>query len=302
MAVTSGIKTVTVLINGSTQQLTWNEGTQKYEATITAPAESSFNQTGHYFAVKVTAEDQAGNSVSKDDTDPTLGESLRLRVKEKVAPTISNIVPTNGAYISTSAPTITAELRDNNSGVKIESLVLKIDNVPVEGEITKNPVSGGYDISYTPTVALEDGPHTISIQVSDNDDNVSQEATSTFNVMTTAPVLEITSPSDGMFTNKAALQVVGTTNRDATVTIKLNSVDQGTVTVGGDGAFTKDLTLATEGENTIEITATNLAGVPTVVTRKVVYDVTAPVISAVAIDPNPVDAGKTYTISVTVTD
>ena len=206
------------------------------------------------------------------------------------------------AYISTSAPTITAELRDNNSGVKIETLVLKIDGVPVEGEITKNPVSGGYNISYTPTEALGDGPHTISIQVSDNDDNVSQETTSTFTVMTTAPVLEITSPSDGLFTNKAALQVVGTTNKDATVTIKLNSVDQGTVTVGGDGAFTKDLTLASEGENTIEITATNLAGIPTVVERTVVYDITPPAIGEISIVPNPVDTGATYTISVTVTD
>ena len=304
MAVTSGIKTVKATINGQVYTLTKNSSTGKYEATITAPALSSYNNNdGHYYPVKIDAEDQAGNTVSADDTHATLGASLKLKVKEKVAPTITKLTPSSGSYLATSAPAISAELRDNDSGVDISTLIFKIDGTAVDNsKITKNSATGGYNISYTPQTALTDGQHTVSIQVSDNDGNQCAAATTTFTVMTTAPTLEITAPTDGLKTNKSALTVTGTTDKDATVTIKLNGVDQGAVTVSATGAFTKALTLATEGENTITVVAKNLAGVVTTVERKVLYDITAPVISEITIAPNPVDAGQTYVISIEVDD
>ena len=303
MAVTSGIKTVKATINGQSYTLTLNSQTGKYEATITAPSTSSYNNnTGHYYPVKIDAEDQAGNTVSADDSHASLGNSLRLKVKEKVAPTISNIKPTSGSYLATAAPAITAELRDNDSGVDISTLILKIDSTTIDNsKITKKEVSGGYNISYTPQTALGDGAHTVTIQVSDNDGNQCRAASTSFTVMTTAPTLELTSPADGYKTNKSALVVSGSTNSDSTVTIKLNGADQGAVTVNS-GSFSKTITLATEGENTITVVATNLAGVTTTVTRKVVFDTTAPVINSVTITPNPVDAGATYVISVDITD
>lgn len=72
------VKTVQVVVNGTTHTLTLNTSTGKYEATITAPSLSSYNQTGKYYGVKVTATDEAGNSVTKDATDATLGTSLQL--------------------------------------------------------------------------------------------------------------------------------------------------------------------------------------------------------------------------------
>lgn len=304
MAVTSGIKTVKATINGQVYTLTKNASTGKYEATITAPALSSYNNNdGHYYPVKIDAEDQAGNTVSADDAHATLGASLKLKVKEKVAPTITKLTPSSGSYLATSAPPISAELRDNDSGVDISTLIFKIDGTAVDNsKITKNSVTGGYNISYTPQTALTDGQHTVSIQVSDNDGNRCAAATTTFTVMTTAPTLEITAPTDGLKTNKSALTVTGTTTKDATVTIKLNGVDQGTVTVSAAGTFSKALTLATEGENTITVVAKNLADVVTTVERKVIYDITAPVISGITIAPNPVDAGQTYVISVEIDD
>lgn len=83
------VKTVQAIINGQTHTLTYNSSTGKYEATITAPSKSSYPLSGHYYPVTVTAEDDAGNITSKDATDATLGTSLRLQVKEKVAPTIA---------------------------------------------------------------------------------------------------------------------------------------------------------------------------------------------------------------------
>ena len=73
------------------------------------------------------------------------------------------------------------------------------------------------------------------------------------------------------------------------------------MTVNADGTFSKALTLAA-GTNTIVVTATDAAGKVSAVTRTVELDTKAPVIQAVTITPNPVDAGKTYVISVEVTD
>lgn len=304
MAVTSGIKTVQATIKGQVYTLTLNESSGKYEATITAPDKSSYNNNaGHYYPVSITATDQAGNSVTIDDTDSTLGNSLKLKVKEKVKPVISKLVPSNGAYLATSAPEITATLTDDDSGIAINTLVLKIDDQTINNtNITKTATTGGYNISYTPTAALNDGSHTVTVQISDNDGNVSDTASTTFSVMTTAPTLEITAPVDGLNTNKSALTVTGTTNADAKVKITLNGTDVGTVTVDSDGSFSKGITFNTEGENVIVITSTNLAGVDSSVTRKVIYDTTAPSITAATITPNPVDAGNTYVISLTITD
>lgn len=95
------IKAVKAVINGQTYNLTLNSGTGKYEATVTAPAESSYNQPGHYYNVQVTAEDDAGNTTTKDASDGTLGASLQLQVKEKVAPIITITAPTEGATTQT---------------------------------------------------------------------------------------------------------------------------------------------------------------------------------------------------------
>lgn len=73
------------------------------------------------------------------------------------------------------------------------------------------------------------------------------------------------------------------------------------MTVGADGSFSKSLTLAS-GNNTITIVATDSAGKSSTVTRTVTLDTTAPTIKSVTLTPNPVDAGKTYVISVEVTD
>ena len=61
------VKTVQAIINGQTYTLNYNSDTQRYEATITAPAKSSFNEDGHYYPVTVKASDDAGNETSVDD-------------------------------------------------------------------------------------------------------------------------------------------------------------------------------------------------------------------------------------------
>lgn len=294
------------IINDVTINLTKNTTTGKWEATATAPAKSSYTQPEHYYGVILKAWDEAGNLTSKDVTDSTLGTALQLVTKENVAPNITITYPTANAVLINNKPVIHFRVTDNDSGVNPDTIKVTIDSgAAIISGIDKTVIEGGYDCTYTPTAALADGAHTIKINTSDYDGNAATQKSVTFKIDTVPPALSVTSPVNNAFTNNASCTVEGTTN-DITsspciVTVKLNSGTAETVTDNDNGAFSKVVTLAT-GINTITIVSTDGAGKSTTVTRTVTLDTTPPIISAVSIMPNPVDAGKTFTISVTITD
>lgn len=294
------IKTVKYTFNGTTYDLTYNANTEKYEATVLAPSKSSYSQDGHKYGGSVTATDAAGNSTTVNQSHATFGSSLLLRVLEKVAPTLAFTYPTAGAYITNATPVIKFKVTDNDSGVNPDTIVIKVDGTKVTTAFTKTTITGGYECSYTPGTALADGAHTISIEASDFDGNAATAKTVTFTIDTIPPTLSVTAPTDGLITNKSTVTVTGKTD-DATskpVTVTVNGT---AVTVGTDGAFSKDVSLA-NGSNTITIIAKDKAGKTTTVTRTVTLDTVAPVIKSISLTPNPVDCGKTFVIAVEVTD
>lgn len=301
------VKTVQAIINGVTTTLTLNSSTGRYEVTITAPSTSSYNNNdGHYYPVTIKAIDDAGNVTTKDDTDETLGASLKLKVKEKVAPVITITAPTASALLTNNKPAIKFKVTDADSGVNPDTIGITIDSgSKITAGIGKTAVTGGYECTYTPTTALADGSHTIKIDASDNDGNAATQKNVTFKIDTVPPTLSVTAPANNLTTNKAACTITGITNDETsspvTVTVKLNSGAAEVVTVNADGSFSKALTLDA-GVNTITVVATDSAGKSTTVTRTVTLDTGAPVIHSVTINPNPVDCGKTYIISVEVTD
>ena len=182
------IKTVQVTINGVPTTLTLNPQTGKYEATITAPTKSSYNQSGGYYNVTVKATDTAGNSTSKDATDGTLGSKLKLVVKEKVAPTITVTYPTASATTTNNKPTFTWKVSDDDSGVNSNTIGITIDSgSKITSGITKTATAGGYECSYTPATALSDGSHTVKFNASDNDGNAATQKSVTFKVDTVPP-------------------------------------------------------------------------------------------------------------------
>lgn len=208
--------------------------------------------------------------------------------------------------ITNNKPAITWEVKDNDSGINPNSIGITINSgTKITSGITKTPITGGYRCSYTPASPLNEGSNVIKVDCADNDGNAATQVSVTFKVDTVPPTLNITSPVQGLITNKATVTVKGTTN-DATsspvlVVLKVNKGEDISVTVGSDGSFTKDVTLV-EGNNTIKIIATDSAKKQTTVTRTVELDTKPPVFGAVTLTPNPVDSGKTFVISVEVTD
>lgn len=297
------IKTVKATINGQTYDLTLNSASGKWEATITAPGKTSYNLAGGYYNVSVEATNEAG---TKGSADASTVDGLKLVVKETVAPVITIVSPTAGAYVANSKQPVVFNITDETggSGVDISTLVVKQDGTAVAAaNITHTAISNGYSVTYTPSAALSDGSHTVTINCKDHDGNAAAEKSTTYTVDTVPPTLNVTSPADGLITAASSVTVAGTTN-DATsspvvITISLNGTDQGTIPVGTGGTFSKVVTLK-EGSNTIIVKAKDAAGKESSVTRTVTLDTSVPKIKAATITPNPVDTGKTMVISVTI--
>lgn len=297
------IKTVKATINGQTYDLTLNSASGKWEATITAPGKTSYNLAGGYYNVSVEATNEAG---TKGSADASTVDGLKLVVKETVAPVITIVSPTAGAYVANSKQPVVFNITDETggSGVDISTLVVKQDGTAVAAaNITHTAIANGYSVTYTPSAALRDGSHTVTINCKDHDGNAAAEKSTTYTVDTVPPTLNVTSPADGLITAASSVTVAGTTN-DATsspvvITISLNGTDQGTIPVGTGGTFSKVVTLK-KGSNTIVVKAKDAAGKESSVTRTVTLDTSVPKITAATITPNPVDTGKTMVISVTI--
>ncbi len=297
------ISAVRAQVNGTWYTLTYDSASGAYKATITAPGQTSFNQSGGYYNIKVEATNDAGTTGSADGA--TL-PGLRLVVKETIAPTITILSPSDGAFVANNKQPVVFNIVDEagGSGINLSSLQVKQDGTIVAAaNIKTTAITNGYSVTYTPAAALSDGSHTVTVDVSDNDGNAAAQKSTTYKVDTVPPVLNVTAPGDGLVTATASLTVSGKTNdatsSPVTITISLNGTDQGALTVASDGSFSKAIALA-EGSNTITITARDAAGKTSTVTKTAILDTSVPKISSVTITPNPVDAGATVIISVVI--
>ena len=309
------VQTVKAVINGQEYTLTKGSG-NTWSVTITAPtATSGMNNNGSgpgvgsaasgkgYYPVTFTATDEAGNTTTIDDTHSTFGNDCKLKVKETVAPVASFTYPTASATITSNKPKIDFKLTDSGSGINPSSVKIKIDS-GAETAVTVTGSGTTYTGSYTPSSALADGNHTVTVYGYDYDGNKSNIATVTFKIDTTPPTLVLNTPVDAT-TNKTSATIAGTTNdalsSPVTVTATLNGADVGAITVSADGSFSKAITLVT-GTNTIVVTATDSAGKSTSITRTVIVNTSAPVFTSVTITENPSITGASITITVEVTD
>lgn len=300
------IKKVRVQINGVWTKLTQSNG--KWTGTITAPATTSYNLANKYYPVKIEVTNDAGTVVTKDSTDATLGEALRLVVKETMKPVITLVSPSKGAYVTNNKQPITFKVVDEagGSGVNLSTVNIKVDSTTYttssQGMVSTG-ITNGYQFTFTPQTALKDGSHTITISAADNDGNSATTVSSTFTIDTVPPTLTVSSPQTGLITNKSEITVTGKTN-DATsspitLTITLNGTSLGAITVNSDGSFSKAVTLV-EGTNNIVVTAKDGAGQTSSITLSVKLDTTVPKLNSIVLSPNPANISASVAITVEV--
>lgn len=314
------ITSVTATINGVPTTLNWNADTSKYEATIQAPAETSgSNNAGQgpgvgenaqgkgYYPVSITANNSFGASVTvNDDTEGAVGQACRLKVLEKVVPTLSAVYPTEGALVTNATPEFDIQFTDSGSGINTATCQFLVDGEPQTLVFDGTAASSTRNGKYTPSQGLSDGDHTFTCTITDYDGNTSTQLSVSFKVDATDPALNITAPEEGANINTTTVQLVGTVTDSVgikSVVCQVNSPsNEQTIVVGAGGAFNQTITgLNDAASNTLTIIATDNSGRTTTVVRHVNVNTTGPSIISVTITPNPADAGATYTLSVECT-
>ena len=200
-------------------------------------------------------------------------------------PSFSAHLPAPGAVIAESPPGIFVQIDDSQPGSiaragEIDEGTIRVwldgEDITSVASISVVPVTNqGYRtgaVLFVPGTPLSDGPHTMLVQAGDFAGNLAT-TTWTFTVDTSAPALAITSPAADLATSSATITVAGTTDPGAAVTVSGQSVS-----VDLAGQFSTTITLS-QGENVIEVTATDAVGNVAVDSRVVTLDATAPAIS-----------------------
>ena len=301
----SAIKEAYIMFNGQRVVATYDKGTKTWSATTNAPANSSWSQPDHIYPVEIHAVDAANNQVTMTKNDPKYGDQLKIRVLEKTKPTATIVSPTQSSVLGSKEVDIVLEMVDaGGSGLNETTVVFTVNSKDHKADLKFEDHESKRRATYHAT-GLTDGENTITFQVTDNDGNVSNLATTTFIVSTAAPSLTVDTPAEGLITNSAKLTVSGsTTPGSGAVTISSVKVNNESVNLTGEGStktFSHEITLV-EGQNTIIVVSTDSIGKVTTVTRHVTLDTKAPIITDVHAEAVTVDAGGRVKITFKVTD
>jgi hypothetical protein len=119
------------------------------------------------------------------------------------------------------------------------------------------------------------------------------------NLDQTAPVLAVATPADNSKTAQMLLEVTGTVDETSVVTVKMKDIVQSALM--NNGAFTSTISLV-PGYNTIEITATDLAGNQSSLKRTVVFDDQMPSLAVTGPSQDIRTNQSSLTINGTVSD
>jgi len=207
-----------------------------FREPIVLPASASIR----YFAV-----DLAGNA--SDVTTSTY-------VIDTTPPVLAISTLRNGAYTNNEILNIAGTVRDDT---EVRGITINGTSVPFNG-----------DGSFSHALLLKPGSNAISVSATDAAGNLVAE-TRTVTLDQTAPVLAVSAPADNSKTGTYLLDIKGTLDKTSTVTVRRKDMLQNALM--DNGTFTATIHLE-PGYNTLEITATDLAGNQSSLKRTVLYD------------------------------
>jgi large repetitive protein len=199
--------------------------------------------------LKYFARDLAGN----------LGEVKSANyLIDTVPPFLAVSTLEDGSYTNHDTLNVAGTVQDANG---VTSLLINGVSVPVHS-----------DGSFSQALVLSSGANPVTITATDLAGNQSENVRTVY-LDQTAPDLTIATPADNSKTGLALIPVNGTVEENSTVQIKVNGQNQAVLRDGL--GFSATVTLAA-GLNTIELTATDLAGNERTQKRTVIYDNLAP--------------------------
>ncbi len=299
--------TINIYEGSTLRGTTTADASGNWSVTLTTP----LGEGTHNLVAQAT--DAAGNN-----SDPSTPFVLTIDLTAPTLPVLLTVVDDVGTVTNLASGQLTNDAQPTLSGTAEAGSTVKIfDNGVLIGTVT---ATGGA-WSFTPTPALSDGLHPLTITATDAAGNTSGPTTAfVVNVDATAPtapvissvvddVGSVTGPViNGNPTNDTTPTLNGTAEANATVRIYDGGVLIGTVTADGNGNWTlPQATISlTNGQHNFTATATDAAGntsAPSSITS-IVLDTVAPgVPGTLAVISNGThvtglaEAGSTVTIT-----
>ena len=185
---------------------------------------------------------------------PGLGSIIDTATVDNAPPTIDIVSPAHLDMITTATPTIEATLLDLDSGIDPETLVMTLDGEVVAAEFVDPPVT------YTPIDNLDQGSHSVTVDVSDVAGNPATTESWSFAIDSIPPEITDLTPGEDTFVDTATPEISATFTEDGT------GIDTESVKMRVDG----DLVDA-------DVTAAGVSYMPTVALEDGSHDVTVDV-------------------------
>ncbi|WP_182866130.1 putative Ig domain-containing protein [Rhodopirellula sp. JC639] len=212
--------------------------------------------------IGIRAEDLAGN------LSPVVTTFLQL---DSIAPTVVIATPFDGE-LTNGVVSVSGNTNDHGSGVS--RLEAKID----EGEFVSVGFDDAGNFTFNPAIAGgidTDGEHLVSLRAIDFAGNVSSVQSVSYVIDTKAPDVTLQlaqafdeDESDVQVTSSELVTLMGASERDATITLL---TDGRMISADANGEFSFDSVPLELGENTFQVSATDIVGnvsfASTIVTR-----------------------------------
>ncbi|MFH1022185.1 MAG: RHS repeat-associated core domain-containing protein [Planctomycetota bacterium] len=251
----------------------WNnsDGTVTFTASdslsgisgVSAP--QTISAEGANQVVSGSASDKAGNPA-----DVAATVSL-----DKTAPVISSLLPASGSTPDSARPAFSASFADMLSGVDPAGVHIVLDG----NDITSQTGITAAGFTFTPAQDLSDGSHAVAVTITDLAGNFASASTS-FTILTQdtdgdgipdnvdndplVPFVKITSPTNGILTNRPLIEISGTVDPLATRVEVKNLATPGVapsaISLSGAATFRAAGIPLVEGVNTIEVEANSATG------------------------------------------